>query len=280
MKSKAFVDTTVLADRLIKSGVERSNAKAALEKYEVTELPVYAIKEFKAGALDYVKYLHNKLITTGTVADTLIALSRIGRQANRQQTALRTIGDLMKKANSLSASKTLKAQYGKLAEEESISYDAIRYEAKLLVFKAWKKRRSITTNVIQPLSCYNETAPLERKDGQLSLVPRECNEDDCCLTKELRARKFKLTKLTVAIDNLPENLRNKLENQKRRKILREVSSRPSRKLSDSDCRNLGDAIFAVFCPDDADILTTNIQDHKPLADALNKTAVSPESILK
>ncbi len=57
VKSKAFVDTTILTNRLIKFREEKKEAKDALAKYEITELPVYAIKEFKAGPLDYVKYL-------------------------------------------------------------------------------------------------------------------------------------------------------------------------------------------------------------------------------
>jgi len=280
-KSKAFVDTTILTNRLIKSGKEKQEAKDALDKYEITELPVYAIKEFKAGPLDYVKYLYNKLQETGSVADTIIALSSIGRQRNRQQTAIRTLGELMKKASSLSMKTSLSAKYGHLAEKENISYDSVKYEAKMLLFKAWKKRNSVTTKVVQPLACYQEFPPYEKKNGELSLIPKNCETDDCCLSKTLREEKrFDLTKLKVAINKLPSELKNKAENQKRVKLLHEIGSNKGRKISNSDCRNLGDAIFALFCPQDADILTTNIKDHEPLANALGKTAVSPEQILK
>ena len=38
-------------------------------------------------------------------------------------------------------------------------------------------------------------------------------------------------------------------------------------------------MFAFFCPIDAVVLTTNIKDHKPLAEALGKKAQTPsESI--
>jgi hypothetical protein len=42
-----------------------------------------------------------------------------------------------------------------------------------------------------------------------------------------------------------------------------------------DCQALGDAYFAFFAPDDADILTTNLKDHCPLAESIGKTAVGP-----
>jgi hypothetical protein len=43
-----------------------------------------------------------------------------------------------------------------------------------------------------------------------------------------------------------------------------------------DCRRLGDAFFALYAPPDAVILTTNIKDHAPLAEALGKQARIPK----
>lgn len=279
-KSKAFVDTTILTNYLIKSGEEKREAKESLAKYKTTELPVYAIKEFKAGPLDYVKYLHNKLLETGSIEDTIIALSKLGMQRNRQATALQLLGEYMKRVKNSKTNTKLKIKYNELADEDIISYDALRLETKVLVYKAWKKRRSVTTKVVEPLSCYKEVKPFEEKNGNLSLKPKDCNDEDCCLTVRLREEKrFQVTQLRVSINKLPNNLKNKPENVKRLKILKEVGSNARRKISNSDCRNLGDAVFALFCPNDADILTTNIKDHKPLAEALNKTAVSPKEIL-
>jgi len=281
IKSKAYLDTTILTNCLIKFGDEKKIAKEAIAKYEVTELPIYAIKEFKAGPLDYVKYLYNKLLETSSIGDTIIALSSVGRQKNRQQTAFKTIGELIKKAESLSADSSLKNRYGDLAESENIIYDSVKLETKMLVFKAWKKRTSIATEIIQPLSCYQQIAPFEKKNGELSLVPKSCDSVDCCLAKVLRDEKrLDLTKLKVAINKLSPELKNKEENQKRAKLLHEIGSNLRKQISDSDCRNLGDAIFALFCPKDSDILTTNIKDHEPLAKALKKTAISPEQVIK
>lgn len=280
VKSKAYIDTTILTNCLIKFGDEKKIAKEALAQYEITELPIYAIKEFKAGPLDYVKYLYNKLLETNSIGDTIIALSSVGRQKNRQQTAFKTIGELIKKAESLSVDSTLKGKYGELAESENTIYDSVKLETKMLVFKAWKKRASIATEIVQPLSCYQQIPPFEKKNGELSLVPRNCESDDCCLTKVLRNEKrLDLTKLKVAINSLTPELKNKEENQKRAKLLHEIGSNLRKQISDSDCRNLGDAIFALFCPKDSEILTTNIKDHEPLAKALKKTAITPELVI-
>jgi hypothetical protein len=55
--------------------------------------------------------------------------------------------------------------------------------------------------------------------------------------------------------------------------------RTSRPLDNSKCRSLGDAVFAFLAPVDSVILTTNIKDHRPLAQALGKSAVSPADVL-
>jgi len=57
--------------------------------------------------------------------------------------------------------------------------------------------------------------------------------------------------------------------------LKKLAVHPNSRFDREDCRALGDAYFALFAPADADILTTNLKDHRPLAEALGKTAVSP-----
>ena len=38
---------------------------------------------------------------------------------------------------------------------------------------------------------------------------------------------------------------------------------------------MGDAMFAFLCPNDAAILTTNLKDHRVLAQSVSKRAVAP-----
>ncbi len=51
---------------------------------------------------------------------------------------------------------------------------------------------------------------------------------------------------------------------------------PKEKLTDQHCRQLGDAVFAFFCPNDAVILTTNAKDLAPLAESLGKKTHTPK----
>ncbi|MGI8884923.1 MAG: hypothetical protein ACR2IA_11850 [Pyrinomonadaceae bacterium] len=280
-KSKAFVDTTILTNYLIKFREEKKEAKAALSQYEITELPVYAIKEFKFGPLDNAKYLYNKLLEVGSISLTFIAINKNYQQRNKKDTAIQLLAELQEEAKSFPINKGLTAKYGTVGDLENIIYDKIKIEVKMLVYKAWKKRNSITTKVVQKLSCFQQSPPFEKKNGELSLYPRYCITDECCLSKELKDKKrFALTKLKMAIDNLPTELKNKRENKKRAELLKKIGSNLGYKITDADCRVLGDAYFALFSPADADILTTNIKDHKPLASSLGKTAISPKEILE
>jgi hypothetical protein len=67
----------------------------------------------------------------------------------------------------------------------------------------------------------------------------------------------------------------KAENNRRYQALRHIHRTPTKPFSDSLCRSLGDAVFALRAPHDCVILTTNIKDHAPLAQAIGKVAVEP-----
>ncbi|MBK9769145.1 MAG: hypothetical protein IPP63_20305 [Chloracidobacterium sp.] len=95
------------------------------------------------------------------------------------------------------------------------------------------------------------------------------------MTSKLRDRSIELNKLVTTIKKEPA----KRENPPRQRVLHDLAVRKNFKMKDKDCKNLGDAVFALFCPADADILTTNISDHRPLAEALGKTAVSPKDVV-
>lgn len=91
----------------------------------------------------------------------------------------------------------------------------------------------------------------------------------------LKKRKLELTKLISTIKRMPP----KRENGPRIAVLHNLAVRRNFKMNNQSCRALGDAFFALYCPVDSDILTTNVNDHRPLAEALAKTAISPKERL-
>jgi len=268
----AFVETTVLADALLKRGVRRKAARAALARYTRTLLPAYAIREFRVGPLYNYCWLHNKLASSGSYAAALDALHSLSMTPRRYRVA-----------TALEALTAVAARFGKEGFEaaqakhpEAQNSDALlanyyRTAVRSLVLCAWASRRKLTTDVVVPLACLPETAPRLRR-GLLELEPRDCRPiGECSMAGEFRRRKKELALLRTANEKLPETG----EQKRRGKALRALTRTPKREVTPVVCRNLGDAVFSLLAPAKAVILTTNRRDHEPLAAALGKSVETP-----
>jgi len=260
-KKKAFVDTTILAEVLLKTGPSHEAAERTLKQYEQTLLPVFAIKEWKRGQLNRYVYIHNQLRATGSFSETNLALSRLFYRPRWQSTALEAIAI---------ASLSLPALPPAAISDSELA-DRFRLAFKTLIYSSWERRRSVTTETVMDLECYVESGPRDRANGQIDITPRDCKGDrECCLAKELRAKKEDLLKLRQAVPNS-----GRQEDSRRRQALKQLAAHPNSRFEPNDCRALGDAVFAFFAPADAEILTTNLKDHLPLAEALGKSAACP-----
>lgn len=271
--SKAFVDTTVLTDALLKHGEIRDRALSGLSRYDETLLPVYAIKEFKAGPLNNFVWMHNKLAITKSFSAALDALQRMSLTPRRYTTAtaieaLKTAaGTVSHDVNNIAG---LAAKYGPEAELDSALSDEFRLSIQQAILRAWISRRSLTTRVTNELSCYVEVAPALKK-GIFECKPLGCMPvNQCCLADELKASPESLRKLRYATKSIEPQKR---EHERRAKVLKDLARKPRAPMAEKECRALGDAYFAFFCPSDAEVLTTNLRDHEPLAAALGKKAV-------
>jgi len=270
--SKAFVDTTIVADLLLKDGAISKAAKDALNRFNTTELPVYAIKEFKAGPLKNFRWFHNKLALLGSFEKALEALQRMSLTPKRYTTstaieALKGGAARMRNANL----ESLIQKYGYAARIDTVLCDQYRLTLKAKILKAWSRRRLITTHVVWPLTCYKEANPYEH-NRLIMLDPMRCNvESECCLGPELRQRVPDLEKIRAVVMKQPKTR----ESERRARALRQLIRKPKSTVSEQTCRDMGDAFFALFAPVDSIILTTNIKDHTPLAAALGKKTEAP-----
>jgi len=244
-------------------------ARAALSLYDKTELPVYAIKEFKAGPLRNYVWFYNKVVSVPAWQDAVAAIGSVRRQANKMSTALQALADFEGSISSALPS-DFAARYPGLTMGEVKKKEAEVW-LKSKIFLAWNQRRSLTSDVVEPLSCYEEKDPFIDKHRLIIDRPVVCSTVDCCLRQLFAADKSLTKKLLDACDQLPP----KAETTKRRRVLRQLVRTSNRPLLEGDCRSLGDAVFAMQCPKDAVILTTNITDHSALAFAAGVTAVKP-----
>lgn len=267
------MDTSVLADALLEKGDRSQRAQAALRHFTSTLLPVYAIKEFKAGALKNYAWLHNKLAAAGSLKAVLGLLAKMLKfKPNIASSALEAISQY---DWSFIANGQLAGQYGQAGDPDRAACDALRLQLKVVIHSAWRRRRQVTTDVVCPLGCYTER-PLVEENGQLLVDPCRCEvKGECSMAADLKkagAHKA-LETLRAAVPN-----DGRRESTKRRQVLEQLVKRPGSPLTEERCRDLGDAVFAFYAPSDAAILTTNIRDHAPLAAALGKVAISPDDI--
>jgi len=161
---KAILDTTVLTDILLNSGEAKDIALKAVNCYCETFLPVYAIKEFKAGPLKNFVWIYNKLVVTGSYEKTIDALQRMSRTPRRYttSTALQALREASASVGKQTPADLLK-KYGESASIDKILCDEFRLALKFKIVSAWKKRRKVTTGITNPLACYREVAPYEKK---------------------------------------------------------------------------------------------------------------------
>jgi hypothetical protein len=212
------------------------------------------------------------LVETNSFSATFASLQRLSGTPQRYLTST-SIEALRVSAygSERTTLKHLSAKYGETAAFAAVQRDEYRLAIKNAVLRAWKRRRRITSEVVEPLSCYLEVGPYEIR-GLLELQPVRCNAPDgCALSAKLRQSLDELKKMKQAVDAQVQ----KPENIHRARALKEIIRKPRSPVSEEKCRHLGDAMIALLAPTDAVILTTNKRDLAPLANALNKRVEKP-----
>jgi hypothetical protein len=263
MDDHCFLDTTLLVEALLKTTSRRRRARSTIRQFKRSTLPVYAVKEFKAGALANYVWLHNHLAETRSLAKTYSVLTRNMRRPGRVSTSLEA---LEAASAAILGSDLATAQTS--TETDRLTAETLMLEIRRLILKAWADRRKICTETAQELACFVEDAPYyDDETGMIFLPNTKCPKDhDCSYAPGLRVRKKELDILLQVIKGS-----TRAEDNRRRAALHTLKNTPKRIFDDSNCRSLGDAYFALHCPQDATILTSNVKDHKPLAESLGRT---------
>jgi hypothetical protein len=252
-----------LTEALLKTRKRRSKALDAIRQASISSLPIYALKEFKAGPLDHFIWLHNKLLSTNSLKSTYDAIARNIRRPYRVTTSLEA---LQVGSEGLSSASITGPESAREADRRNAAMYMFAIRRRIL--RGWSDRRRITTTVFDPTDCFAETAPFFDETTSLLENPgKTCAASvECSLAKRLKEKREKISKLIQIIAGSTRN-----EDNRRRAALRMLYNTPNRKFEHKDCQNLGDAYFALRCPNDFSILTSNVRDHSLLAGALGIT---------
>jgi hypothetical protein len=269
--TKAFLDTTIIVNLLPKRGEPHTRCKAALGRFNKVQFPEYALKEMKAGPLFAWIWLHNKCVVERSFERVIRGLHSMAnsRRKNLPNTALEAIAETGSSRRMQMG--RLVEKYGPTATEDAVHCDRMRLGLRRRITSAWSDRRSFGAELIYPISCFPND-DLRMKSGMIDCLPLSCDSKRGCDIAVLMGRQ---PKDVAALRTVAQSDQSRRENVKRSQVLRHILRTPNRPINDSQCRSIGDAVFALLAPEDSVVLTTNIRDHLPLADAVRKRAEEP-----
>ncbi len=264
--AKAFLETTVLTNLLLKRDGSEKQAEALLSTFDEVIVPQFSWKEFKRGPLSYFRWAHNKLADTGSFLATMAALQRLSMSPKRYLTAtgIQALHTALSNVFEKATLGALAKQYGRKADPDVAYADALRGKLKLAIVQSWTQRRTLFGGQKQILSCYPDRE-IDPNKALLDLKPFECPKgQECCLNGDLGAKRSSIALARGALDGSTQ----RKEILDRRQLLKHLEKHPPA-LQAIECRILGDAYFVLFCPIDAKIVTVNVRDIEPMARALN-----------
>jgi len=258
MSGRVYLDTTVLADALLKvsSGPGKDALRAISGSTEVI-LCQYAIKEFRSGAFSHFVWTYNKAVECSDWATFFAACARMAQtpRKNHTSTALEALS---------SASTTGK----------ELNLESVRATLRLIILKAWRGRRKLATSIVGILDCYLEESELVQLNDKFELGRLACDAGKPCAA----AAQLLVSGDAARLLSIVESQADKRENTTRSKALQEILK--NRRPNAHQCRALGDAAIVSYAPSDATILTTNSKDLEPLARGLGKKCARPNSLVE
>lgn len=263
MTDSCYLDTTVLVEALFKTSRRRRKARNAIKAFKHSAVPAYAIKELSAGALANIVWLFNKLSETRSITRTYDAIVQNLHRRYRVGTAIEVLQTACEGITGadLSDARTF-------AQTDRMQADMAVLALRRIIQNGWRDRRKLTSDVVSELACFPDKGPYFDEELKImrSADPKCPPRHDCSYAPQLRVRPKDLVILLEAIRGS-----DRAEDVRRRTSLHTLKNTPKRVFDDRLCRGLGDAYFALTCPDGSTILTSNVNDHERLAKPLGKS---------
>lgn len=269
--SGSYLDTTIVVNISDPISPEKKTNVDCVNKYQPSSVPYYALRELLNGPLRYLCAAHNALLAADNPGMAYASISRMYHQkprakASSTQAIMDSLQQIWENDPSLPAGQM---------KEECIDNLLIR------INRIWRNAQSIkNTDLVDSLACFNH-GEITRGSANEANGPNgshNCLESKRCSAAEyLFDKQLELDKLIQELHptQLGETLSKKQENVSRRSALKELKNKGPKDFNKSKCPALGDAYFAIMCPPDKAVMTTNIVDHQLLCQALGKSVIKP-----
>ena len=265
---RAFLDTTVLCDRLLGDEQRVARVRAKLARYAARVTSGFVKLEFLLGA-------YGHLARFQALAESGVSFAELHSLATRYATlpppaALRRVGSVMLRAFNFF--------FGELDARRPIAEplrERFRAFLRRFVRKAWKDALDPVDRVIDPSASLSDL-PEPRWNDQTKtlegLPPRRYAVAKAPhLAAFVRRERAQFQRVLEALDCLPADALDP-ETRRRRAAIRKILEGGD-EASASDIRRVGDALVAVECPHDHDLLNNNPRHFDPICAALGKRSV-------
>jgi hypothetical protein len=272
---KAFLDTTILTDAVLKEESVRKRTRAAIARCQQAQYPGYALKEFNYGPFDAYRRYYNYLVEEDSTSVAMrrvhagILTPRRQRFATMMEASIRADEDASKgySPSEVSTNRRERAR-------------AHRYHLRRTLRNAHRQIEKLPAKQVFPLDCYSSPKLEQLPNETLAFSESGCGRSGasmagfaaCSTAHHCSAMTGDIRKLVAALKKQPEQR----EISKRIEALKKLVSEG--KLTHSDCQYLGDAVFTLLAPNGYVIMTTNVKHHRPMARAVGKDAVYPDEV--
>lgn len=276
-----LIETSAAID--IAFGKPSSAAARGLTKgYDKTVLAHYSKMELKRGFLQYVVYLHNKLVGLSRLSDVQLAISNLSstRQRHRLGTVLEVMTEFWRRAESITVD-DINREYGPISLNDYLMRK-LPSELRLMVRQVWRRLDSLTDEVINPMNCFEDIAPPMIEGELLNNKPSQCggSELECRIKPFVREHRDQFKRIHSRLSRIAISDRDQ-ETSKRIKslhqILRAVDTSKGFSNRYPNCRqcwDCGDAILAVVAPENSDVLNHNGKHYDPICEAIGRRSVT------
>ena len=275
-----FVETTALVDSI--KPEYREVLDEVLSKYDKKISSNYVKMEIKRGVIQYLVYLHNKIVMCREMSEVFSAISRLSStpQRHRLGTTLEAITNFFSSIEHITLQEMLDAS-GDIPHGDYLRHQSSSF-IRNLIRTVWRRFEKIIDEDINPMSCFEDIEPPKFENGVFDNAPRTCDKSqfECQIRSFFKENCHSFSTIGNNLQRLPnqsidDETRNRIRSLK--EIIRLLPYN-NRKFSNKDgakkCWRCGDVILAVLAPEGAHILHRNPKHYDAICKSLNKKGIT------
>lgn len=282
---EVFIETTSIIDYIFKTKYF-VQIKNILDNYDKKTTAHYVKMEIKRGFLQYLVYLHGKVVRCESLGEVSEAINKLAAtpQQHRYKTAWEAIEEYFKSIDKTKPSDIIK-KYGDIPLSQSLKIDCEGY-LRSIIRRLFRNVDRVVDEIVIPMKCFVDIESPRELGRLFDNTPSKCtgSQVECNIKQFFRDNEEAFTKIRDKLDS--KSKKEKIDNETQQRIsslhkIFRLLPLNNRKFSNKEpekvvqlCWRCGDAILAVTAPANADVLNHNRRHYDTLCDAIGKRSIS------